>query len=249
MTLRRVAVPVGRQTVADLSWASLRVPRCTLVARLAVPRALAARQALSAPRPPWPVLFAKALALVAEERPALRRVHATLPTPRLLEAPHAIGCIVLQRQHGDGPLVMHARFVEPFSMPLPAMARQLRYAQQAPPSELRGLHRLLRFARLPWPLRRLMLRWALATGAPLLRYGGTFAVSALGQQGVAIVDSVSVLPMFVSYGPIGGDGAVDVFFSFDHRVMDGADGAAALRGIETAMEGPIADELQALAEP
>lgn len=249
MSLRRVTPSPGRQTIADLSWASLRVPRCTLTARLAIPRALAARAALPSPRPPWTVLFTKGFALAAEAQPALRRLHATLPSPRLLEASHATGCVVLEREHDGQAILAIARFTDPHITPIPRLAALLRQAKEAPPSESRHLHRLLRFARLPWPLRRLMLRFALATGAPLLRYGGTFAISSLGSRQAAIVDSVSVLPSFLSYGPIAADGGVDLFLSFDHRVMDGADGAAALRGLEAAMEGPVAAELAGLMPP
>ncbi|NKC32335.1 2-oxo acid dehydrogenase subunit E2 [Falsiroseomonas selenitidurans] len=247
MTLRRIRPSPGRQTIADLSWASLRVPRCTLTARLRIPRALAGRTALPAPRPPWTVLFTKAFALVAEDQPSLRRLHATLPSPRLLEAPHAVGCVVLERLHQGVATLALARFTEPHATPIPVLAQQLHHAKTAPPGASRSFHRLLRFARLPWPLRRLMLRFALATAAPLLRYGGTFAISALGRREAAIVDSVSVLPCFLSYGPIDADGGVAVFLSFDHRVMDGADGAAALEGLEAAMESLVADELAALA--
>jgi pyruvate/2-oxoglutarate dehydrogenase complex dihydrolipoamide acyltransferase (E2) component len=87
----------------------------------------------------------------------------------------------------------------------------------------------------------------MATARPLHRYAGTFAVSALGAQGAAILDSVSVLPAFLSYGPIAKDGAVDVHLAFDHRVMDGADGARALRALEVAIEVEVAPELRQLA--
>jgi hypothetical protein len=243
MNLRRLHPGPGRQMIADLSWASLRVPRCTLTARLAIPRALAARNALAAPRPPWTVLFTKAFALAAEAQPALRRLHATLPRPHLLEAPHAVGCIVLEREHEGAATLALARFTEPHATSIADLAARLHQAKTAPPGESRHFHRLLRFARLPWPLRRLMLRWAVARARPLLRYGGTFAISALGARGAVIVDSVSVLPGFLSYGPIGADGGVQVFLSFDHRVMDGADGATALEGLEAAMETLVAAEL------
>ncbi|MBU8537005.1 hypothetical protein [Falsiroseomonas tokyonensis] len=246
MRLRRLRLSPGRQTIADLSWASLRVPRCTLTARLAIPQALAARRALPAPRPPWTVLFAKAFAIAAATQPALRRLHATLPSPRLLEVPHAIGCVLVERQHEGVATLAIARFTEPHATPLATLAAQLHHAKTAPVGDCRPFHRLLRFARLPWPLRRLMLRWALASATPLLRYGGTFAISSLGGEAV-IVDSVSVLPCFLSYGLIGADGGVEVFLSFDHRVMDGADGAAALQGLEAAMETLVAEELRGMA--
>ncbi len=246
MSLRRVALPPGRTVVADLSWASLRVPRCVITARVALPRALAARGAGPAPRIPWTVIFAKGMALAAEKQPALRRLHATLPSPRLLEVAHAIGCIVIERGGEEERMLGIARFTDPHAMPLPEMAAALRRAKEAPAAEVKTHRRLLRFARLPWPMRRAMLRYGLAIGTPVLRYGGTFAISAIGQRGAAIVDSVSVLPCFLSYGPIAADGGLHAYLSFDHRVMDGADGAAALAGLEAAIEGPVAEELAAL---
>ncbi len=246
MSHRIIRHSPGRQVIADLSWASLRVPRCVISARIAIPRARAARAALAPPRIPWTVVFAKAFAIASAELPALRRAHATLPSPRLIEVPHAIGCIVIERGRDEQPMLGLARFAEPHSTPLPVLAEALRRAKEAPAAQVKTHRRLLRLARIPWPLRRLMLRYALAVGSPLLRYGGTFAISALGHRGAGIIDSVSILPSFLSYGPISAEGEVDTYLSFDHRVMDGADGAAALHGLETALEGPVAAELAAL---
>jgi hypothetical protein len=51
---------------------------------------------------------------------------------------------------------------------------------------------------------------------------------------------------FLNYGPIGEDGRVEVFLSVDHRVMDGAQAASAIAGIEAALNGPVLRELRAL---
>lgn len=244
--MRRLRLSPGRAAIAELSWASLRVPRCAMTARLALPRSLAARNAAARPRIPWTVIFLKGFALASEEAPALRRLHAMFPGPRLLEVPHAIGCIMLERPEGEGHMLGIARFPAPHATPLAELAATLRHAKEAPVEEVRSMVRLLRFARQPWPLRRLLLRYALAFGTPLLRYGGTFAVSAVGHRGAAVIDSVSVLPSFLSYGPIGAEGGVDVYLSFDHRVMDGGDGATALAALQAAIEGPVAAELEAI---
>ncbi|UPY37366.1 hypothetical protein [Sediminicoccus sp. KRV36] len=241
-----VALSPGRRMVADLSWAALRVPRCVMTARLRLPRAMAARAALPRPRPPWTAIFAKAFALTAQGRPALRQLHATLPWQRLLRLDHAIGCVMVEREHLGEPTLTLARFVQPHAQPLHELAALLEEAKSAPPEAAKCFRRMLRFVAQPWPLRRLMMRVALGFAAPLARYAGSFSVSSLGEQGATIQDSVSILPVFLSYGPIGADGAVDVFFVFDHRVMDGADGAAALAGIQAMIEGPLADELEAL---
>jgi hypothetical protein len=247
MSWRWVKPSLGRRMMADLSWASLRIPRCVMTARLHLPRALAARSALASPRPPWTTLFLKGFGLAAEPHPALRRCHATLPWPRMLEVEHAIGCVVLEREHDGESALSIARIPRCHAIPLRELAQRLSHAKSAPSGETRSFRQFRNFARLPWPLRRLLLRLGLATGGPVVLYGGTFAISALGERGVTILDSVSVLPVFLSYGPISPEGEVDVTLSFDHRVMDGADGADALRGLEQALEGPVADELLALA--
>jgi len=244
-----VPLSPGRRMVADLSWASLRVPRCIMTARLHLPRALAARGALAAPRPPWTAIFAKGFALLAEENPVLRQFHATLPRPRLLRLDHAIGCVMVERQHRNEPSLTLARFVQPHAMTLTELAAILHQAKTAPPESSKSFHRMLRFSRLPWPLRRLMLRVGLTFAAPLARYAGSFAISSVGAQGAQILDSVSILPVLITYGPMDAEGGVDVCFIFDHRVMDGADGAMALHGIQEMIEGPVTDELNALARP
>lgn len=246
MNRRWATLSPGRRMVADLSWAALRVPRCVMTAKLHLPRAFAARAALPHPRPPWTAIFAKAFALTALERPALRQLHSSLPWPRLLRLDHAIGCVLVEREHLGEPVLTLARFVQPHAMPLPQLAALLSEAKTAPPEAAKNFRRMLGFTQKPWLLRRLLLRVALIFATPLARYAGSFSVSSLGQQGATIMDSVSILPVFLSYGPIGADGAVDVFFVFDHRVMDGADGAAALAGIAAMIEGPLADELDAL---
>ena len=241
-----VPLSPGRRILADLSWAALRVPRCILSARLHLPRAMAARAALPAPRPPWTAIFAKAFALVALERPALRQFHASLPRPRLLRLDHAIGCVVIEREHLGEPTLTLARFVEPHAMALPELAAVLDEAKHAPPEAVKPFRRMLRLAAKPRPIRRLLIRVGMAFAAPLARYAGSFSVSSLGREGVCILDSVSVLPVFISYGPLAADGSLEVFFVFDHRVMDGADGAAALAGLQRMIEGPLAEELEAL---
>lgn len=246
MSWRWVKPSLGRQMMADLSWASLRIPRCIMTARLQIPRALAARSALAAPRPPWTTLFLKAFGIAAEAHPPLRRCHATLPWPRMLEVDHAVGCVVLERQHEGKSALSIARIPRCHALALPELARRLGQAKSAPAEDAGSFRLFRRFARLPWPLRRLLMRLAIATGGPVVLYGGNFAISALGERGVNILDSVSVLPVFLSYGPIDAQGGVDVTLSFDHRVMDGGDGADALRGLEQALEGPVAEELRTL---
>jgi hypothetical protein len=188
-------------------------------------------------------MVAKAFALTALQRPALRRVHAALPWPRMLQLPFARGAILVERDHHGEPTLALSRFHAPHQTPLPELARAVEVTKHGPLAEAKSFRRMLAFARAPGPLRRLALSLGLALGSPVLKYGASFAISAVPQQGAVILDSVSVLPVFLSYGPLDEHAAMDLHIAFDHRVMDGADAAFALRGIEAALEGPITAEL------
>lgn len=229
--------------MADVSSASLRMPRAIITARLHLPYALAARAAGATPRPPWPAIFAKAFGLLARERPALRHMYASLPWPGLVELDSVAACILVEREYGGETLLSSARIRDPGGEALAAIARRLVSAKTAPPADDATLRRLLGFARLPWFLRRPLLRLAIMTALPLHRYFGSFAVSALGGQGALILNSINIMPVSLSFGPIGADGGVEAVIAFDHRVMDGAEAARALRGMEAMIEGPIAAEL------
>lgn len=63
---------------------------------------------------------------------------------------------------------------------------------------------------------------------------GSFAVSALGSHGAAIIDPISVWSSFLNYGPIAPDGGVDIYLSVDHRVIDGGPAARAIRALNSA---------------
>ena len=66
-------------------------------------------------------------------------------------------------------------------------------------------------------------------------------------MGAAIVDTIPVWSSFLNYGPIAQDGGVDIYLSVDHRVIDGGPAAGAIRALEVMLNGPVLDELRALA--
>jgi hypothetical protein len=83
-------------------------------------------------------------------------------------------------------------------------------------------------------------------GRQVARLFGTFAISVLGGQGATILDTIAVWPGFLSYGPIGPDGTVEIVISVDHRVIDGGPAARAIRLIGDALNGPLLAELSGL---
>jgi hypothetical protein len=243
---RSIPLSLPRRLATEFSYAARRVPRATLSARLALGPLVAARH-LVPDRPPWSAIFARAFALAAEEMPILRRGYVQLPWPRLVEWPVSVACVVVERDWGGEPALFFLRIKDPAGLSLAAVAARVRQAKAAPVESLRENCRALRLARLPWPLRRGLFWFGLNLGRQLPNWYGSFGISVLGAERVAISSVVAPWPCFLNYGPIGPDGVVEVYLSFDHRVMDGMAGARAVQALERMLHGPLLAELRALA--
>ncbi|HET7883324.1 MAG TPA: hypothetical protein VFL55_20730, partial [Acetobacteraceae bacterium] len=202
-------------------------------------------------RIPWPVVFAKAYALVAAESPPLRRVYVKLPWPHLHELPQSVASIIIERDwphNGDSEKALFlGRFKAPDTAALPNLATRLLALKSAPIDSITDFSRALAIARLPQPLRLLLVWLSLNIGQQVPNFMGSFAISALGSHGAAIVGTIPVWSSFLNYGPIAPDGGVDIYLSVDHRVIDGGPAARAIRALEVILNGPVLDELRALA--
>ncbi len=246
---RMIPLSRPRRILTDLSHASLGFPRATLKTRIDISALVAPRAALpTGARVPWPVVFAKAFALVARDMPHLRRVYVKLPWPHFYELPTSVGSIIIERDWPEAAPVEQALFLarlkDPASATLADSAASLRRHKTAPINSIADFRRILAIAALPLPLRRLAMFLALNLGRQVPNYFGTFAISPLGSHGAAILDTIPVWTSFLNYGPIGPDGGVDVYLSVDHRVMDGGHAARAITAVEAILNDTILDELQ-----
>jgi hypothetical protein len=243
---RRLPLSLPRRLATEFSYAARRVPRATLSARLALCPLVAARN-LAPVRPPWSAIFVRAFALAAAELPVLRRVYTQLPTPGLYELPASAACVVIEREWQGEPALFFCRIKDSATLSLAEIAARIRHAKTAPIENIKDYRRALAVARLPWPLRRLLFWLGLNLGRQVPNWYGSFGVSVLGSQRVAIASVVAPLASFLNYGPIAADGTAEVFFSFDHRVMDGMAGAQAVQTVGRMLHGPVLAELQACA--
>ena len=243
---RFVSLSLSRRLVVELGQLSLSQPRAVLHARIAIPAVAAGRMA-ARPRIPWPALFAKAHALAARNMPELRRFYVKLPWPHLHEVPRSTACLVVEREHAGEAAPFLARIKDPDALSLPEIAARIAYLKTAPLEQVKDYRAALATARLPLPLRRLGFWLAANLGRQVPNYFGSFAISVLGSQGVAITQSIAIAPSFLNYGPVDEAGGVDVWLTIDHRVMDGAAGARAIRALEAMLNGPVLEELRALA--
>ena len=89
------------------------------------------------------------------------------------------------------------------------------------------------------------MRIGLNIGRQRANYFGTFGVSVYSALGAESLRPLAPSTVVLNYGVIGPDGAVDVRFNYDHRVVDGATIARALQSLEKILTQTIVSELAA----
>ena len=182
---RRLPLSLARRLATEFSYATHRVPRATLSARLAL-RPLVAARNLAPVRSPWSAIFVRAFALTTIELPVLRRVYTQLPTPGLYELPASTACVVIEREWQGEPALFFCRIKNPATLSLTEIAARIRRAKTAPIESIKDYRRALAIARLPWPLRRLLFWLGLNLGRQVPNSYGTFGVSVLGRSALPL---------------------------------------------------------------
>ncbi len=245
---RSIGLSVARRIVTDYMWASRAVPTVWVKRRISIPKAVAARQS-HPDRPAWPVLFAKAFALVARDIPQLRRAYIRLPWPHIHEYPDSTVSILTERQFEDDTTIIPIRFRGPDTMALTDLSRMMRQGAEMPLEATKFNRLLIGFSRLPFFLRRPV--WWLFLNLPRMRRhsAGTFAISSAAPLNTELGRARTPISCLVTYGPLDSKGALTVRLNFDHRIFDGLIAARTLGGIEQIMNTSIADELSGGAKP
>jgi hypothetical protein len=243
---RWISLSIPRRLVADLMYFSAGMPLICAQREMRLDDVTAARLAGSV-RTPWPAVFAKAYALIAAEFPELRRAYVRLPWPHLYEYPTSVASVAVERAFGSELGVCFAPIPNPAALTLEEIGRLIRAAKQPEFEQTRTFQRLVRIAKCPAPLRRALWWIALNVGRYRANYFGTFALSTVSSLGADLLEPRSPLTTLLTYGVISNDGRVMVRVIFDHRVLDGATAARALKRLEEALRGEIAAELRELA--
>src|SRR5436190_1797256 len=96
---RSIPLSLPRRFVCDLLHFASKVPTVPVQRRMNIAALVDARNR-SFPRPSWCVLFTKAYAMVAAERPELRRAYLTIPWPHLFEPRRGITAPTLATDDG-----------------------------------------------------------------------------------------------------------------------------------------------------
>ena len=219
-------------------------PTVPVQRRMNLAPVMAARRACVA-RPSWTAVFVKAYSLVADEVPELRRAYVKLPRPHLYEYPTNVASVAVEREFEGEKAVLGMPIKNPSALSLAALSQLLRAAATSPVDEVKSFRRALRIAGYPLPVRRLLWWLALNVGRQRANFFGTFAVSVYSALGAESLHPISPCTTLLNYGVFQPNGACDVRIIYDHRVLDGANVARALRRLEEVLRGPIVTELRA----
>ena len=244
---RALKLSAPRRLVDDLMRFSIAVPRITVQRQMDIGPLLRARMALST-RPSWTVVFLRGYALLCEATPELRRAYVKLPWPQLYEYPLSVASVAHEREYDGERAVLLSRIKGPEHCSIAELEASIQAARSLPVVEVKDFRRALTFARAPAPLRRLLMWFGLNIGRQRANYFGTFQLSVYSGLGAESLNPLTPLTTLLNYGPISEDGSVNVRIHYDHRVMDGANVARALRRFERILNGTVATEVKRLGQ-
>ncbi|HVK18011.1 MAG TPA: hypothetical protein VM533_13765 [Fimbriiglobus sp.] len=243
---RWIGLSLPRRFLGDVLHFAAKIPTVPVQRRMMLVDVAAARSSLP-DRPGWPAVFLKAYAKVAAEVPALRRAYIALPWPHLVEYPHSVASVAVERDYEGEPAVFFGKIGDPASLPLAEIHARVRMFAEAPLESVKPFRKMLAMARFPRPLRRLLLWLGLNLSRTRPGQFGTFGLSTYSALGAESLHPISPLTVTLNYGVIDPDGSVTVRVIYDHRVTDGATIARALARLEEVLTGEVLDELRAMA--
>ena len=159
MSDRVVPLSPARRLVGDFLHAGRSLYLLPVQKRMRLAELVAAR-AVANPKPSWCALFVKALSAVAARRPELRRSYLSFPWPRLFEHGENRISVVVSRNWQGEDVIFTIQLKSPEHMPIAAIDAYIRGYKERPVEQISYFRNLNRVARIPTPIRRLLL-WAL----------------------------------------------------------------------------------------
>ena len=242
---RALKISASRRLVGDLMRFSIGIPRVTVQRRMDLTVLLAARNSRIR-RPSWTALFLKGYGVLAQEIPELRRAYVKLPWPHFYEYSKSVASVAYEREHQGERVVLLATIKHPESRSIASIQQIVEATRSEPVIAIKQFQRALRFAKLPWPVRWVLMWLGLNLAKRRERHFGTFQLSVYSGLGAESLNPLTPLTTLLNWGPINEDGSVNVRILYDHRVMDGATVARALARFEMILNDDVASEIKQL---
>lgn len=242
---RALKISAPRRLVCDLMRFSIGIPRVTVQRQMNIAPLVAARAARPE-RPSWSVLFVKGYGLLSQEVPELRRAYVKLPWPHFYEYGLSVASVAHEREFEGERIVLLGSIKGPERRTITELQAMMEAARTRPVLENKEFRRALKIARLPGPLRWLLMWLGLNLPRRRSRHFGTFQFSVYSGLGAESLNPLTPLTTLLNYGPIREDGTVTVRILYDHRVMDGANVARALERFEAILNEEVASEVNGM---
>ncbi|MFK4771834.1 hypothetical protein [Rhizobium sp. ZW T2_16] len=242
---RALKISASRRLVGDLMRFSIGIPRVTVQRRMDLRHLLAARNSRTR-RPSWTVLFLRGYGALAQEIPELRRAYVKLPWPHFYEYSKSVASVAYEREYQGERAVLLATIKHPESRSISSIQQIVEATRSEPVLTIKQFRRALRFAKLPGPVRWLLMWFGLNLARQRERFFGTFQLSVYSGLGAESLNPLTPLTTLLNWGQIDEDGNISVRILYDHRVMDGATVARALARFEAILNDDVASEVKQL---
>ena len=237
------SVPLHRRWVNDIIHFGKKSHVIGCNWRINLAPVLAAR-ATHQPAIGWTAMWMKALALVSQRHAELRTAYLPFPWARLYVHPDCICTVAIERTWQGAAAVFFAQIRRPDDLSLSELDNWLRRFKQEPVESFGSFRRIIRYARPPVLVRRLIWSLVLYWSGPLRAKNlGTCALNPFPTGG-SVTQSATPLSFLLYYGLVEPNGDTQVQILFDHRVMDGIDAYRILRNIEAVLNREIVAELK-----
>jgi hypothetical protein len=237
------SVPLQRRWMNDLVHFGKKSHMMGCAWRINIAPVVAARAA-GQPAVGWSAIWLKALALVSRRRPELRSAYLPFPFARLYVHPQMSCTVVIERTWQGASALFFEQFAAPDKKQLAELDAALRKLRQVPVESVGSFRRVIRFARPPVLIRRLIWSLVLNWSGPVrAKYIGLCGLNPFPTGG-KVVQSAVPGAFLLYFGLVAANGDTDVQIFFDHRVMDGVDVYRILRDIEATMNRDIVAELK-----
>jgi len=245
---KRIRYSNGRRLVDDVIRLANRFPSAGLRGAFDNSPVVALRRK-TRPKIAWNVIFMKAFAIMAEEKPALRQMYVGLPWPHLYEHDGSVCMMTLSREYQGEERLFFARFNNPQHVPLAELQERYDYFRRAPIEEIRQFRHQVNFAKCPFWLRRFAY-WMMMNWMPKKRAAnmGTFGISFSGHKGAFGTLHLGPVTTILGVDPFPRKGISQQLLTFDHRVMDGVPATVAFQQLQTTVNEVIRDELAAMVD-
>lgn len=234
-----------RRFILDLLFFAKQVPSIPMQRHMHL-AALVEARLCCADRICWTAIFLKAMALLANDLPALRQTFMPWPWGRLYEHPESVGTFSVEKSYAGSYGVFFGQISAPDRRSLVELNAIVRFYKDAPVASVLRCRRAMQLSSMPMVFRRLAWWIGLFSHGGLRAHlFGTYGVSVVASSGAAGLHLLSPLTSTLNCGPLQQDGSLDVRLTYDHRVLDGAVMARAMVSLERILNTVIAAELRA----